>query len=72
MARPTDPIEVLRWVQSRRNELDRIERVALFNSRLQGSFEEALTITGLSRKKAVAATRAENASRGRMIRWNGS
>lgn len=69
MPRPSDPLELLAWVNQQREELDLIQRQALFDARLQGNFEEAIRISGLSRKRAVAATRHENEARGRMVRW---
>lgn len=69
MTRPTDAVELLRWITERRADLERMERRALFQARLEGRFDQALTTSGISRKRGLALTRAENAARGRMIRW---
>lgn len=69
MTRPTDSLELLSWINERQLALNRLRRHALFNARLQGRFEQAVQISGLSRKKALAETRAENSARGKMVRW---
>lgn len=69
MQRPTDPLELLAWINAKRRELDRIEQTALFDARIEGRFDEAVQISGLSVTKAMALTRHENEARGRMMRW---
>lgn len=67
--RPTDSLELLAWVQRQRRGLQRIEQLAIFNARLEGRFDQAVQVSGLSRKAALAATRRENRTRGKLIRW---
>lgn len=68
----SDSLEVLEWVNHQRDYLTRVQRKALFDARLEGRFEQALIISGMSRKKALAATREENRTRGKLIRWGSS
>lgn len=62
---------MLAWINDQRDHLDQLRREALFEARLQGQFEKALLLSGLSRKAALAETRHENEARGRMVRWSG-
>ena len=66
---PEDPLQRLQWINEQQADLTRQRREALFEARLQGTFDEAVTISGLSRKAALAETRHENEARGRMVRW---
>lgn len=70
---PEDPIERLIWLSGVmtqvKRELEPEYRLAYFWSRFTGRFDEALGLNLHSKKKALAFTRAENESRGRMIRW---
>lgn len=70
--RPTDPLRLLQWINEQQAQLNRMRRTALFEARLEGTFEQAIAISGLSRKRAVAETRHENEDRGRMVRWGRS
>lgn len=67
--RPTDPLELLQWINDREDDLALLRQGAMFDARLQGRFEEAITVSGMSRKRALALTRHENEERGRMVRW---
>lgn len=70
---PTDAIEKLVWLggvmEQVKRELDTQWRRAYFDARFTGRFDEALALGLHPRKPAIAFTRAENESRGRMIRW---
>lgn len=68
---PSDPLQLLQWITDQRQQLDQLTREALFEARLNGTFDEAVELSGLSRKRALAETRHENESRGRMVRWSG-
>lgn len=65
-----DPLSMLVWINEQYRRLDKLRREALFDARLQGQFDEALVISGLSRKRGLAETRHENEANGRMIRWS--
>lgn len=67
-----DPLDQLAYVNRMAKRLETLRREALFEARLQGEFEEAIRLSGLSRKRALAETRHENEARGRMIRWGRS
>lgn len=69
MQRPTDPLQLLAWINTQRQELEQLTQRALFDARMEGTFEEAIQISGLSRTRALALTRHENEARGRMVRW---
>lgn len=71
---PTDPIERLVWLsgidQALRKEVNAAWQETYFESRLQGTFPQALDLKLHPRKRALAWTRHENEARGRAIsRW---
>ncbi len=70
--RPNDPIERLAWIGEQQIKLDRMRSIALFDARLQGRLDDAITVSGLSRKRVLAETRRINELRGRAIRWMGN
>jgi hypothetical protein len=65
----SDPISIINHVLAERERLDAILDRALFDARMQGVFDEAVQLSGLSRTRAEAATRRVNESLGRQIRW---
>lgn len=70
---PDDPIERLIWLggvlEQVHKELDPQWRQAYFWARFTGRLDDALRLGLHSRKKIMGYTRAENESRGRLIRW---
>lgn len=68
---PNDPIDRVNWLQILYRDCDSVLAESLFDARMQGRLEEARLAAGLSRKRALALTRAENERRGRQVRWNG-
>lgn len=68
---PADPLQRIAWLTNAQQHLDSMLSEALFDSRMQGRFEEARLVAGLSRKDATARTRTVNEQRGRQVRWNG-
>lgn len=69
---PADPLDMLAYLNRQYRRLDQLRREALFEARLQGSLDEAIAVSGLSRKRVLAETRHENEARGRMVRWRGN
>lgn len=67
----TDPLDRIRLLQVLYQDCDLALAESLFDARMQGRLDEARLAAGLSRKKALALTRAENERRGRQVRWNG-
>lgn len=70
---PTDPVERLMWLSGAREAFDaqltaEFQR-AYFDARRTGRFDIALSLGLHSKKRALAMTRHENESRGRMIKW---
>lgn len=70
---PTDSLERLIWLQQ---TMARLEREAeaeyqrlYFTLRLEQRLDVAQSLGLHSHKKIMAYTRAENESRGRMVRW---
>lgn len=70
---PTDHLERLVWLSGAReqviHELELEFRRLYFQLRLDGRLDEAEHLGLHSHKRIMAWTRAENESRGRMIRW---
>lgn len=70
---PDDPIERLIWLggvmEQVKTELDSEFQSAYFWARFSGRLTEAEGLGLHSTKRIMAWTRAENESRGRMIRW---
>lgn len=72
-AAPTEPLERLLWLSGVRSQVEaemtaEWQRV-YFQLRLEGRLTEAEALHLHSHKRIMAFTRAENESRGRMIRW---
>jgi hypothetical protein len=72
MTRPTDPLALLAWINERYTRLDELRQKAIFEARLEGHLDQAIEISGLSRKQALALSRHENEARGRVVRWQGA
>jgi hypothetical protein len=72
-AAPEDPMERLLWLSGARKravqEIDGEFQRLYFQMRLEGRLDDAEKLNLHSHKRIMAWTRAENESRGRMIRW---
>lgn len=71
---PTDPIERLVWLggidRALRAEVESEWQRSYFEARLEGRFDAALGLNLHSKKRALAWTRRENESCGRVVaRW---
>lgn len=70
---PEEPYRRLLWLsgvmEKVREELDLEFRKCYFDLRLSGRLDEAEALGLHSHKRVMAFTRAENESRGRLIRW---
>lgn len=73
-AAPSEPLHRLMWLSGVRDqvalELDEEYRRAYFEMRLQNRLDEAFNLGLHSPTRVLAYTRAENESRGRLVRWN--
>lgn len=70
---PDDPVERIAWLGCELAEYlakhETALQLAYFEARLQGRFDDAVAKGPWGRKRASTATRRENESRGRAIRW---
>ena len=72
--KPEDPLKAILWLTGVlakvKDELDDAYAEEYVRTRMDGTFEDALRIGPLSRRRALALTRKWNNERGRMVRWN--
>jgi hypothetical protein len=70
---PREPLRRLMWLSGVMDEvateLNSEYQRAYFDLRLEGRLDEAIDLRLHSPKRVMAFTRAENESRGRLIRW---
>jgi len=71
---PDEPLHRLMWLSGVKDqvrlELDEQYRRCYFDLRMQGRLQEAFDFGAHSPTRVLAFTRAENESRGRLVRWN--